>query len=111
MQIELNRKLVLESPSDTSDGAGGNTIGWDVLGPLWANIKTKSASARSRTLGEVSQTRLRIIIRGAPVGSLARPKPDQRFREGARIYRIDAVSEYDASGLYLECWATEEVLQ
>jgi head-tail adaptor len=31
-----------------------------------------------------------------------------RFRDGARLYRIGAVSEADATGRYLVCFASEE---
>jgi head-tail adaptor len=44
------------------------------------------------------------------VGSDRRPRPDQRFREGARLFRILAVAEADAQGLYLTCFAREEVV-
>ena len=47
--------------------------------------------------------------RAAPVGSPQRPKPAQRFREGARLYAIRAVAEQDSRGRYLVCFADEEV--
>jgi len=46
-------------------------------------------------------------VRGAPVGAASRPRPDQRFREGDRVFAILAVSEFDATGRWLECWAEE----
>ena len=51
----------------------------------------------------------RIVVRAAPMGSDARPRPDQRFREGARVFAIRAVAEEDAAGRYLVCFADEEV--
>ena len=50
----------------------------------------------------------RITVRAAPVGAPSRPRPDQRFREGARVFRILAVAERDAVGRYLTCFAEEE---
>jgi head-tail adaptor len=50
----------------------------------------------------------RITVRGAPVGAEQRPRPDQRFRDGSRLFRILAVTERDAAGRYLLCFAREE---
>jgi head-tail adaptor len=49
------------------------------------------------------------VVRGAPVGVPSRPEAGQRFREGSRVYRIEAVAEKDPQGRYLTCFATEEV--
>jgi head-tail adaptor len=32
-----------------------------------------------------------------------------RFRDGGRLYRIEAVQESDATGRWLTCFAVEEV--
>ena len=48
-------------------------------------------------------------LRAAPMGSVARPRPEQRLRLGARIFTILAVAERDASGRYLVCFSREEV--
>lgn len=109
--FSLNRKLVLEEANRVEDGSGGFAEVWAPLGAIWANIDARSVSSRDVAGGENSKTKYRIIIRGAPVGSSMRPKPKQRFREGDVIYKIDAVTSSNASGLYLECWAHEEVLQ
>ncbi len=50
-----------------------------------------------------------ITLRAAPVGSTARPRPEQRLRLGARIFTILAVAERDATGRYLVCFSREEV--
>jgi len=52
----------------------------------------------------------RITVRAAPVGHAMRPRPEQRFREGARIFRITAVAEGDLRGRYLTCFVEEEVV-
>ncbi len=105
----LNRQLVLETPDRVADGAGGYVETWRALGTLWANVSGRSG--RGRQIGGVSLAAvpLRIVVRAAPVGTDARPVPGQRFREGARLYPIDAVTEHGAEGLYLTCFATEEV--
>ena len=52
----------------------------------------------------------RILVRAAPVGAPSRPRPEQRFREGPRVFDIVSVAEHDAAGRYLEIIAQEGVL-
>lgn len=106
----LNRLLVLEAPVRVADGAGGYTEAWEPLGEIWAEL---SAGTGRETAGEMvtlSTVGYRIVVRGAPIGDPARPKPEQRFREGARVFRIAAVAERDPRGHYLTCFAREETL-
>ena len=81
-------------------GAGGRSVGG-------------CQSAAGRRLGkggiEVSRGVCVVTVRGAPVGDPARPLPQQRFREGARVYQIQSVAEQDAQGRYLACLTHEEV--
>jgi len=107
---DLSRRLTLEERRQTPDGAGGFVEDWAPLGTLWAEIDARSGrEAGLRPAAAVSLSRLRITVRGAPVGDPARPKPDQRFREGGRIYSIRAVTEADGHARYLICFADEEV--
>ncbi len=105
----LTRALVLEAPERVPDGAGGFVEGWTPLGTLWAEVSARTGREKRDGLAAVSSVALRIVVRGAPVGSLARPEAGQRFREGARIYAIHAVTERDVRGQYLVCFAEEEV--
>lgn len=103
----LGRKLVLEERVDTPDGRGGFVTVWTVVGTLWANVDARTGT-QILVGGRITQkVRYRIIVRAAPVGAPSRPRPDQRFREGARVFTIVAVSEYDPDARYLECWAEE----
>lgn len=92
---------------ETPDGSGGFELSWVKLGTLPAQVLSRSG--RERLIGgrEVSSMAHRIIVRAAPVGAASRPRPDQRFRDGTRIYGIAAVSENNKSQLYLDCWAEE----
>ena len=105
---QLTRALVLEMPKAVSDGAGGFATVWQGLGTHWAEIRAGSGRARFAALGPMGEVRLRILVRGAPSGDPRRPRPDQRFREGTRIFRILAVAEADLQGRYLICTAHEE---
>lgn len=103
---DLSRALVLEDPQRSPDGAGGFSETWVALGTLWAEVKPLSG----RLAGDgLSLQKYRITLRAAPDGFASRPRPDQRFRDNNRIYRIDAVAETDSAGRYLTCFAVEEV--
>ncbi|SEW20694.1 phage head-tail adaptor, putative, SPP1 family [Aliiroseovarius sediminilitoris] len=105
----LNRKLTLEAPVRTPDGAGGFTQSWQAVGELWAEIKPRTGRERAAGLATVSTIAFRITVRAAPDGAPSRPEPDQRFRAGSRLFRILAVTEADVGAHYLTCFAQEEV--
>jgi head-tail adaptor len=108
--VALIRKLVLEEPQKVSDGAGGFTEVWIALGVLWADVRAGTGREREAAgLSTVSTVPYRITVRAAPHGAPSRPRPDQRFRDGERLFRIMAVTERDAGGMYLECFVREEV--
>ena len=108
-EVLLTRALVLESPVRVSDGAGGFTLTWVAQGQVWGEVKPGAGSDPAAIEVSLATVPYRITVRGAPVGSPARPKPEQRFRDGSRIYHILAVTERDADAIYLTCFAKEEV--
>ncbi|MEE9429055.1 MAG: head-tail adaptor protein [Paracoccaceae bacterium] len=108
--VHLNRKLVLEDPVRVDDGAGGHSESWTVLGTVWASVRAGTGREYASQHLTLSKVPYRIIVRAAPAGSMERPKPEQRFVEGSRVFRILAVSEHDSRGHYLMCHAREEVL-
>lgn len=107
---QLNRKLALEEAQRVPDGAGGFAVNWVTKGYLWAAVDAGAGRERGGESVTVSTVGYRITVRGAPQGAPSRPLPDQRFRDGSRLYRIAAVTEADPAGLYLTCFANEEVL-
>ena len=106
----LNRKLVLEEAVRVADGAGGHRLDWVARGEVWAEITAGSGVERAGEFVTLASVPLVIVVRAAPVGAASRPKPEQRFRDGARIFRILAVAERDREGHYLSCFAREEVV-
>ncbi|MBI1172277.1 head-tail adaptor protein [bacterium] len=106
--IQLNRRLVLESPVQLADGAGGFALSWVQQGVLWGEVVPGSGSDAAGVEVSLSKVPYRITVRAAPVGSPARPRPDQRLTDGARVFTLLAVTERDAKGLYLTCFAREE---
>ena len=107
----LTHRLTLEAPVQVSDGAGGVVETWTALGVVWAEVRPRAG--RDDALGRAPTARMgyKITVRGAPPGHPERPWPGQRFRDGARLFRIYAVSERDPDGRYLSVQADEEVVQ
>ncbi|MZR14046.1 head-tail adaptor protein [Maritimibacter sp. DP07] len=105
----LNRKLTLEAPEDIADGAGGHRRTWVALGEHWAELRAGTGRERAVEATTASRVPWKITVRAAPHGAPSRPRPDQRFRAGARVFRILAVAEADSAGRYLTCFAHEEV--
>lgn len=105
----LNRALVLEGVERVADGAGGYAAAWVALGTIWAEVVAGSGREVAGEEVTLATVPFRITVRGAPQGAPSRPKPDQRFREGARLFHILAVTERDAGGQFLICFAREEV--
>jgi SPP1 family predicted phage head-tail adaptor len=103
---KLTRRLVLEAPERVPDGGGGYVETWVALGTLWAEVLPRGAGHEIDAAA--SKLNLRITVRAAPVGAPSRPTAAMRFREGTRLYRIEAVTEADATGRHLACFATEE---
>ncbi len=107
--VRLNRRLVLEDAQTVPDGAGGFEETWIPLGALWAHVKAGTGREKAAELATLSTVPYRITVRAAPVGAPSRPKPEQRFRDGERVFRIQAVTEDEEAGTYLVCFAREEV--
>lgn len=104
----LSRPLHLEAAERVADGAGGFVESWAARGTLWAELRLSSGRGTPGAAAALSLARYRITVRAAPQGAAARPVPGQRFRDGARLFRILAVSEADAAGRFLTCYAEEE---
>ncbi len=107
----LNRALALEAPTQTPDGAGGFALSWTMVGTLWGEVMPGSGRDPAGVEITLATVPYRITVRGAALGSPRRPVPEQRFRDGTRIYLILAVTEHDQDGMYLTCFAREEVPQ
>lgn len=106
----LNRRMVLEGPVAAPDGGGGGRVTWIARGTLWAAVEPSMGAERAGESLTLSGVSVRVFVRGAPVGSPARPRPEDRFTEGGRVFRILSVTEADADATYLVCQAREEVV-
>lgn len=108
MKVELKRLLTLETPVKVDDGAGGFSIAWTAEGQLWAEVVPGAGSETAGVEVSLSKVPYRITVRGAEVGSPRRPRPEQRLTDGDRVFTILAVTERDADGRFLTCFAREE---
>jgi SPP1 family predicted phage head-tail adaptor len=60
---DLNRRLALEAPSETGDGAGGVTRLYVSVTTLWAHVLPLSAAANVAADGPGGAVRYRIVVR------------------------------------------------
>lgn len=101
---QLNHRLTLEAPQETSDGQGGVTRGWTAQGEIWAHIEPVTGpSFTDMAGGERAVVTHRIFMRhrsGVVAG--------QRLRKGARRFHIRLVRDPDESGRMLSCLCEEE---
>jgi SPP1 family predicted phage head-tail adaptor len=98
----LNQRLILEVPIETADGAGGVVRSHEAGPALWASLKPVSARADIVAAANGATITHRVVIRGtAGITTL------HRLRKGARIFRIVAVREEDASARFLTIDAEE----
>lgn len=105
----LDRRLVLESPERVPDGAGGFATIWSPLGTLWGHVRAGAGRIEGAEQVTLSTLTFRIYVRASVQGDSRRPRPEQRLRDGGRIFRVLAVTEApDLPGL-LVCFANEEV--
>ncbi len=108
-RVNLNRRLILETPERVADGAGGYADTWRQLGEVWAQVAARTGREVTDGTAQLSSAGYMITVRAAPWGAPSRPKPEQRLRSGGRIFRIEAVTDSDPMGRYLTCYAQEEV--
>jgi head-tail adaptor len=107
LRPRLRRRLVLEDAAATEDSGGGRAVVWVPLGVVWADVRAVSGTESLAGDRDLTRVTHRILVRAAPAGSPARPRADQRFREGSRVFALLAVAEADPRGRYLICWAEE----
>ena len=105
----LTSRLVLERLEAVPDGAGGMHESWVGLGTVWGEVKPRTGRETVGETGQVSVTGFRITVRGLPVGHSGRPLPEQRFRAGGRVFRINSVTEADPDARFLVCVCDEEL--
>lgn len=84
----LNRRLILQAPSEIVDGMGGVRRDYDTVATLWGSVTPVSARGDSEAERLGAALRFRIVIRFRNDVTTR-----HRFVDGAHIYRIVAVRE------------------
>lgn len=103
----LRQRLVLESPSLNEDAGGGLSVVWTPLGAHYAAVSPASGAEVERQSQQAQRVTHRVTVRYAPMSGALRPRADQRFRAGERVFDIKAVFERDGRGRHLTCLCEE----
>jgi SPP1 family predicted phage head-tail adaptor len=97
----LDRRLVLEAPVETDDGAGGVTRSFEMVATLWAQVMPVRARPNVAADSLAALVTHRIVVRlPRTITTL------NRFRDGTRIFRVVAFRE-TADRRFLEIDAEE----
>lgn len=98
---QLNRRMVLETVSESDDGIGGVTRLYDVVTTLWAQVIPLSARADNAAASLGAAARSTIVIRRRTDITTR-----HRFIDGVHTWRVIAVRE-GADRRFLEIDAEE----
>ncbi|MEW5421393.1 phage head closure protein [Amorphus sp. 3PC139-8] len=99
----LDRRLTIETPTATSDGAGGETVVWTKLADVWGRVDALSAAERDRSgrLDGVATHRVTIRARTGVTGG-------QRLKVDGRTLMILATRPVGVRDRFLLIEAEEE---
>ena len=99
----LNKRVILQTLSQSSDGGGGFTDSWADTATLWAGIEelTGSEGFEAQQTASTLSHRVTIRYRTSVV-------PTQRLKYGTRILKINAVINPGQLNERLELLCTEE---
>lgn len=99
----LDRRIRIEAPVRTDDGAGGATVTWQTVARAWARVEAVSASGRDRAgrLDGIATLRVTIRARNGVASG-------QRIVLDARLLSIRATRPQGRGDRYLVLEAEEE---
>ncbi|MDQ0509745.1 head-tail adaptor protein [Ancylobacter amanitiformis] len=98
----LRHRLVLETPVEVPDGAGGVTRSFLAVDALWGAIETSAAP------GEIADRPGAVLTHTVTLRAPATVQPGDRLRFGAHHFLVDAVSDPEGRGRRLVCDCREE---
>jgi len=99
----LNRRIVIEAPTTTPDGAGGATVVWTPVATVWARVETLSASEQVRAGRPDAIATHRLTIRAR-----SGIESGQRILVDSRVLTVRATRPYGDRDAYLVLEAEEE---
>lgn len=99
----LDRRVTIEAPVRTEDGAGGATVSWSHVATVWGRVETLSATERDRTgrLDGIATHRVTIRAHSGVTSG-------QRIVLGERILTILATRPAGRGDQYLVLETQEE---
>ncbi|MFL9825568.1 phage head closure protein [Rhodoplanes sp. SY1] len=100
----LRRRLVLEAPVETADGAGGTVRDHVAVATLWAALAPRDGRGASEADAAGAVVTHRILLRSGPEITTR-----HRFRAGTRLFRVIAVRDLDPAGRFLIVDAEERI--
>lgn len=100
----LNRRLVLEAPVESADGAGGVVRSFETMATLWVSVTPVSAARQIEAARLGARVTHRLHLRFSSDITTR-----HRFRDGARLYRIVALRDRDGRQRFLEIEAEERI--
>lgn len=98
----LRHRLVLEELSTSGDGGGGVADEWEEVATLWAGLSPTRGFEENRGGKPEAQMGHKVLIRYR-----ADLVSTMRFREGARIFEIQAIRNVDERSAYQEVRCVE----
>lgn len=101
---KLNRRLVLEAPVETDDGAGGVMRSFSAIATLWASVTPVSAQEEIEAARLGARVTHRIGIRFSSDITTR-----HRFRDGSAVYRIVSLRDRDGRKRFLDIAAEQRV--
>jgi len=93
----LNRRLSLEAPVETDDGAGGVTRAFSAVATLWASVTPVSAHEGIEAVRLGARVTHRIRIRFSNDITTR-----HRFTDGGKVYRIVSLRDRDGRKRFLD---------
>jgi SPP1 family predicted phage head-tail adaptor len=100
----LHRRLALEAPAESPDGAGGVARSYSAAATLWAEVIPVSAARALEAERLGARITHRIHVRFSDDITTK-----HRFRDGDRIFRIVSLSDRDGRRRFLRIEAEEIV--
>ena len=101
---KLNRRLVLEAPVETDDGAGGVARNFGEIATLWAAVTPVSAQEEIEAARLGARVTHRIGMRFS--GDIT---TRHRFRDGSAVYRIVSLRDRDGRKRFLDIAAEQRI--
>jgi SPP1 family predicted phage head-tail adaptor len=98
----LRRRLVLEAPMETADGAGGGSSAYTAVATLWGAVASRTARDDVEADAAGAAVTHRIVVRAGPEITTR-----HRLRLGTRLFRIAGVRDLDPAARLVAIDAVE----